>query len=207
MAKKDPQNVTQRRLEELKRIVDKVNALPFDESKFDELLKIAGRDREKFRDLLWTELQKHPGPYPDRDSAVKDVEAAMVYRMVLMSLMIEVDGNGMPGAVRDYYFDYFMDIGLPTVTSGRLRVNPSTGLVDLVERKRGIVRTLRGMNLSSLRMCAVCRYIFWAGRKDAWTCGDRCSNTLRQRRYRKQPSNKDLELEKANKTRLEKRRK
>jgi hypothetical protein len=46
------------------------------------------------------------------------------------------------------------------------------------------LEVLQGIEVERIRLCAVCRKLFWAGRLDKIGCGEPCSRVLRQRRLR-----------------------
>jgi hypothetical protein len=53
----------------------------------------------------------------------------------------------------------------------------------IIERE-DLLSALIGVDTQRLRECKVCRRVFWAQRKDRWTCIKQCSDTQRQRRRR-----------------------
>jgi hypothetical protein len=66
----------------------------------------------------------------------------------------------------------------------RLRVN-SKG--QLFEAPSLLLKALTdgGVEAKRIRLCQICRCLFWAGRTDKPCCGPKCSGILRQRKYRR----------------------
>lgn len=62
---------------------------------------------------------------------------------------------------------------------GRLRLDPHP-----------ILRCIEGVEVDRVRRCPVCEKFFWAGHRNKKQCSDACGHALRNRRYRKNYSEK-----------------
>jgi len=65
----------------------------------------------------------------------------------------------------------------------------------------GAFPSITGINLFNIldeidwkriRKCEICNKYFWAKRMDAWTCGAKCSNILRQRKFNKNQRSREV---------------
>lgn len=66
------------------------------------------------------------------------------------------------------------------------------------------IKTLQGVDLTRLRICPICKDVFWAKRSEASTCSKkRCSNQFHQRQFRIRDYETTIEKELVKHTKLE----
>lgn len=94
---------------------------------------------------------------------------------------------------------YFEDVREGRDTSGNVAYHSNPVLwflptletqITIVNRSRlhieafGLSKVLEGVEGDRLRLCGICRKLFWAKRTGSKACSKSCSNTLRQRQFR-----------------------
>ncbi len=199
---------------DLKKIIDDVNEIPR-EPKIENLMNQADCDEWTLDEMIWNLMKDRPSKWHQKKDTLTNYKATLIYDYKVHSdrrRMLELCARAAQMSSLDHAF-----MSIAPLTKDRklmwpgfylrLSISPSTGLLEIDEHSAGpLLPLLLGIDPTYLRLCKICEKIFWANRKDAWTCSPRCSNTLRQKLLRDRRKKEKMEFEKANQVTLKKRR-
>lgn len=172
----------------LRQLIDLANSVPLDidlpapQGRVQEVLEMLGSER-------FSEFRRLTGPITPDTFLSKFIGpgAPVTYNRVLGNYIRLRDGR-----------NWLRQAALIGEQSRTIKIRYLMPMLTAQTNDRGelefnvdpLVEALKGVEASKIRICPICKAIFWASRKDKPCCSNRCGKIRRTRRWREKYPNR-----------------